>query len=87
MRQIKELQAQGVEFCLFIEDWAPVAEYITEQTDIPVLGVNPFDEGSTLVTKDQLAVVLDEHPACSNADWVEPEVLAGEIFPRLGGAF
>ena len=58
--KIRELQAEGIEFCLFVEDWMPVAEYITEQTGIPVLGVNPFDPETALVSRDQLAVVIDE---------------------------
>jgi hypothetical protein len=90
VQQLRELQAQGVEFCLFIEDWAPVAEFITEQTGISVLGVNPFDPDSALVTRDQLAVVLDE--LVSEGKFIEdmgPSAgwLADEIFPRLGGAF
>ena len=84
--KIRELQAEGIEFCLFVEDWMPVAEYITEQTGIPVLGVNPFDEGSALVTRDQLAVVIDELNDFGFQPGDGPEV-ADAIFPRLGGAF
>ncbi len=43
VRQLNELRYKGVEFCLFLEDWGPAAAFITEQTGIPVLGVNPFD--------------------------------------------
>lgn len=87
VQQIRELQEQGAEFCLFIEDWAPVAEYITKETGIPVLGVNPFDEGSVLVTRDALAVVIDEVIGPEGLivkDWAE---LADSIFSKLGDAF
>lgn len=84
VQQINELREQGLEFCLFIEDWAPVAEFITEKTGIPVLGVNPFDEGSVLVTRDQLAVAMEEEwDSC----YVGPRELAVNVFSRLGGAF
>ena len=87
--KINWLKAQGARFCFFVEDWAPVAEYITEQTGIPVLGVNPFDEGSVLVTRDALAVALDEAMEATGM-YSSPgngEELADEVMPRLGGAF
>jgi hypothetical protein len=52
---------------------------------VPVLGVNPFDPDTCLVGRAQLAVELAAHPAYSKADWVEPEVLADDIFARLAG--
>lgn len=86
VQKINELRDWGLEFCLFIEGWAPVAAYITEQTGIPVLGVNPFDEGSTLVTRDQLVVVVDELNSFGFQPGDGPEV-ADAIFSRLGGVF
>ena len=86
VQQINELRDQGVRFRFFVEDWAPVAAYITEQTGIPVLGVNPFDEGSVLVTRDQLAVVVDGLNSFGFQPGDGPEV-ADAIFPLLGGAF
>jgi hypothetical protein len=86
VRQIHQLQDQGVKFCLFVEDWQPVAEYITEQTGIPVLGVNPFDPETALVSRAQLAVVVDELNSFGFQPGDGPEV-ADAIFPLLGGAF
>ncbi len=76
---VRQFQEEGLSVELFLEDWAPVAEHITDQTDVPVLGVNPFDPESYLITREQLAVVLDEV--------LSTTLVAGEIFSRLGGAF
>ena len=88
VQQLRELQAQGARFCLFLEDWAPVGEYITEQTGIPVLGVNPFDPGTSIITLDQLALVLDE--LAGEGQTLEEDnagEVADAVFGRLGGAF
>lgn len=83
VREINELRdAKGVEFCLFLEDWAPAAKFIAQKTGIPVLGVNPLDEGSVLVTRDQLAEALDKELAQGVA-----RDLAGRVFSQLGGSF
>jgi hypothetical protein len=84
---LRQLEDEGLTVRLFVEDWDQAAKYIREETGIPVLGLNPFDEGSALVTRDALAAALDAHPAYANADWVEPEVLAADIFSRLGGGW
>lgn len=73
---------RGTEFGLFIEDWGPAAKKITQLTGIPVLGVNPFDEGTELVTREQLAAEME-----MDLGQVGAADLAGRIFSRLGGAF
>jgi hypothetical protein len=82
---IRQLQDEGHTVALFVEDWAPAARYIREQTGVPVLGVNPFDPETCLVSRAQLAMELASHKAYANADWVEPEELAADIFARLAG--
>lgn len=89
VQQINQLRSWGVEFCLFIEDWGPAAKLITEQTGIPVLGVNPFDEGTILVSKDQLAGALEN---ISKGDGIWPSrdrapELAEGLFGMLDGSF
>jgi hypothetical protein len=42
IRHIRQLQASGYRVALFCDDWGPVAELITDETGVPVLGVNPF---------------------------------------------
>lgn len=89
VREINELRYKGVEFGLFVEDWAPAAKFINKHTDIPVLGVNPLDEGAILVTRDSLAEAL-EGISKGSGIWPSrdraPE-LAPVLFSRLGGAF
>lgn len=82
---IRRLQAEGYRVRLFVEDWGPAALEIREKTGIPVLGLNPFDPGSALVTQEQLAEALAGHPAYANADWTEPGQLAADIFKTLPG--
>lgn len=81
--KLNELQAQGIEFCFYLEDWAEVGWYITKNTGIPVLGVNPFDPETAIVSRDQLAVVLGEVLGGISAG----VNLANAVFPLLGGAF
>lgn len=40
---LRELQHQGVDVQLFLEDWGKVAEQVRQETGIPVVGINPFD--------------------------------------------
>lgn len=88
VQQLNELRYRGVEFCLFIEDWGPAAKYIAEQTGVPVLGVNPFDEGSTLVTREQLAEALRESDGFEYGELkVSIDSLAERVFAELGGSF
>jgi hypothetical protein len=82
---VRRLRDAGLTVRLFVEDWAPAAREIREQTGVPVLGVNPFDPDTCLVGRAQLAMELAAHPAYSNAAWVEPEELAADIFSRLVG--
>lgn len=88
VREINELRYKGVEFGLFVEDWPLAAKFITERTGIPVLGVNPFDEGTVLTSKDQLAGALAESDGFEYGELkVSLSELAGRVFDRLGGAF
>jgi hypothetical protein len=83
MQILNQLRHQrGVEFGLFIEDWAPAAKFIAAYSAIPVLGVNPFDEGAVLVTQVQLAEALEKELGAHAAGQV-----AAAVFEKLGGAF
>lgn len=55
---VRKLQAAGMDVQLFVEDWEPIARYIAQETGIPVLGVNPFDDDAVTITQDWLAEVL-----------------------------
>ena len=55
---IRKLQAAGMDVQLFVEDWEPIARYIAQETEIPVLGVNPFDPDAMTITVDNLEEVL-----------------------------
>jgi hypothetical protein len=81
---VRRLQEAGMDVVLFVEDWKPAARHIREQTGVPVLGVNPFDPGSELVTRDQLAIELEKE---LSTDPESAAKLAGSLFARLGGAF
>lgn len=56
---VRKLQAAGMDVQLFVEDWEPIARYIAQETDIPVLGINPFDPDAMTLTQDNLGEVLD----------------------------
>jgi len=55
---VKKLRAYGLDVQLFVEDWEPIAKFIAQETDVPVLGVNPFDPDAMYVTTDNLEEVL-----------------------------
>lgn len=84
---IRQLFREGHTVRLFVEDWAPVAQRIREQTDVPVLGVNPFDPDTCLVGRAQLAMELD---GISKGAGIWPSrdrapELAEYLFSRLAG--
>lgn len=81
---LRQLREEGVRVRLFVEDWGKTAAHIREQTSIPVLGVNPFDPGSVLVTAVQLAGQLE---AELSTDQESAAKLAASIFSRLGGPY
>lgn len=84
VRCIRQLQAEGYTVRLFFEDWDRVARYIREHTGVPVVGLNPFDEGSALVTRDQLAAELEKE---LNSTFFQASDIVDRIFDRLGGAW
>jgi hypothetical protein len=55
---VRRLQAAGLKVRLFVEDWGPAAKYIREHAGVPVLGVNPFDEGTITVSRADLVQAL-----------------------------
>lgn len=79
---IRQLQAEGLRVRLFVEDWGPAAAYIREHTGISVLGLNPFDPGTTLVTREGLADAL-ETELCTDPE--SAAKLADGIFRQLPG--
>lgn len=85
VRCIRQLQAEGHTVRLFVEDWAPAAKHIREQTGVPVLGVNPFDPETTLVGRAQLAMELEQEISDFYGLAGDGESLANRIFSRLAG--
>lgn len=86
---IRKLEAEGNQVRLFVEDWDETARYVREHTGIPVLGLNPFDEGSALVTGERLAAELDAEIGPEGIA-IEPgggKDLAERVFARLGGSW
>jgi hypothetical protein len=83
VRCIRQLEDEGHTVRLFVEDWAPAARYIREQTGVPVLGVNPFDPETCLAGREQLADALGN--ARREVYPVSDETLANHIFARLSG--
>lgn len=79
---VRRLQDAGLTVRLFIEDWGPAAAYIREQTGIPVLGVNPFDEDTILVSRADLADALSQQ---LKSTYFQGCDLADEVFGYLGG--
>jgi hypothetical protein len=86
---IKQLEADGLSVDLFFEDWGSTGTQIRAQTGVPVLGVNPFDPGTELVTQEQLAQALEHRigPQGLVAGPGAGSELAADIFDRLGGAW
>jgi hypothetical protein len=62
VKVIRQLQRQGLDVRLFIEDWPQAAELIREQTGVPVLVVNPCypDEGAKLGHEQEKAIAGGE---------------------------
>lgn len=82
VRCIRQLEDEGHTVRLFVEDWAPAARYIREQTGVPVLGVNPFDPDTCLVGRAQLAMEMEQ---AWDSCYVGPRELAVTVFARLAG--
>lgn len=55
---VRRLRAAGLVVRLFVEDWAADAAAIRAE-GVPVLGVNPFDPGSMLMTQADLGQALE----------------------------
>lgn len=84
---VRRLQAAGLVVRLFAEDWGPAAAYIREHTGVPVLGLNPFDDGTIMLTRADLAQAL-EHRIGPEGLAAEPGCgpeLAGDLFGWLEG--
>lgn len=83
---VRQLQEEGLSVELLFEDWAPAARYIREHTGVSVLGVNPFDPDTCLVSREQLALEL-----AGSQEWhpeelpKPPAIMAKDIFARLAG--
>ena len=43
IRVLRALREAGADIRLYFEDWAEVAWQVSEETGIPVVGINPFD--------------------------------------------
>lgn len=78
---IRRLQDAGLDVVLCVEDWEPVAEYITQETGVPVLGVNPFDPNAALINQDELSNTLAEEYV--EDCWTSPDELAALVFARF----
>lgn len=89
VRCIRNLESEGYRVRLFFEDWDQTAKYIREHAKVPVVGINPFDPDSALVTREQLAVELEQEIGPEGMCFEPgsgPEV-ADRIFSRLGGSW
>lgn len=78
---IRQLQDAGLKVVLFLEDWEPAARYITEQTGVPVLGINPFDADAVTATQDWLVEVLEHE--FTESSYVGGTELAVNVFREL----
>ncbi len=85
VRCIRELQSRGLIVKLFVEDWAPAARFIAEHTEVPVLGINPFDPDTILMSRTDLSLALDHRigPEGLAAEPGSGPELAGDVFDYL----
>lgn len=63
VKAVSRLRAAGLTVRLFVEDWSESAAYIREHADVPVLGINPFDPGTVLLSREQIEDALRGYTA------------------------